>query len=102
MRSGSETPLNLGFLTAVPQVQGRGDNSAREGEIESDLYPLGLEYCISAPLSIPIPPEQQIITSPLFNSLIANNYYLTTMIIFLWGELTLLNESLDCSWRLIL
>ena len=73
MHSGSETPLNLGILTAVPQVQGRGDNSAREGEIESDLYPLGLEYCISAPLLIPIPSEQQTLTPPQYNSFSATN-----------------------------
>ena len=73
MRSGSETPLNLGFLTAVPQVQGRGDNSAREGEIESDLYPLGSEYCISAPLSIPTPSEQQTLISPQFKSFNSTN-----------------------------
>ena len=40
-----------------------------------DLEFFDLEYCISAPLLIPIPSEQQIITSPLFISFSATNYY---------------------------
>ena len=38
-----------------------------------DLEFFDLEYCISAPLLIPIPSEQQTLTPPQYNSFSATN-----------------------------